>query len=99
MSTFRHVLMMTFKDEATEDQITAMMEGLSTMPSSISVIIDYRFGRDLGIRDGNPDFALVADFASKDDWQTYQDHPDHQGVLGLVAAVAADKTSVQYSFD
>jgi len=98
MSTFRHVLMVRFRDDVLDDQIDAMLEGLGTLPGLIPEIAGYSFGLDIGIREGNPDFGLVADFASETDWRAYQEHPDHVEVVNLVNAVAGEKTSMQFVF-
>ncbi|MEX1125266.1 MAG: hypothetical protein WEE53_06330 [Acidimicrobiia bacterium] len=43
----------------------------ATMPQKMGLIRRYEFGRDVGILEGNPDLALVADFDSADDWRAY----------------------------
>lgn len=100
MSTFRHNLMLRFTKEATDEQKRAMLDGLAKLPEVIGVIRRYEFGPDLGLTDGNPDVALVADFDSEDDWRTYQSHPAHQVVLNeLVAPITREAIRVQYLVD
>ena len=47
------------------------------LPSKIPCILSYRFGRDLGVIDGNADFAVVADFADQEGLATYANVIDH----------------------
>lgn len=97
MSTFRHTLMIRFKPEATEEQKQALYRGLGTMPAKIDLIRRYEFGPDLGLIEGNPDMALVADFDSEEDWRAYQSHPEHQAVSReVVQPIAAEMIRVQY---
>ena len=97
MSTFRHVMLMQFKDGATEEQIEAALEGLATMPDKVPGILRYEFGLDLKLLEGNPGLALVADFASEEDWRAYQVHPDHQALVeSAIAPIKGEMTRVQY---
>lgn len=94
---FRHTLMLRFTDDATADQKQAVLDGLASMPQRIDVIRRYEFGIDLGLGDGNPDLALVADFDSEDDWRTYSNHPDHLAMIkSAIAPVAKEAFRVQY---
>ncbi len=94
---FRHTLMLTFSDEATDTQKQALYDGLATMPQVMSFIRRYEFGPDLGLGDGNPDMALVADFDSEDDWRAYSGHPDHLDLItNLVRPIVAEARRVQY---
>lgn len=100
MTMFRHVLLLHFKPEATEEQKQALYDGLAKMPEVVDVIRKYEFGPDLGLVDGAPDLTLVADFDSEDDWRLYQEHPEHLKLLEeLVKPVTADKHRSQYLVD
>ena len=59
----RHVALFRWKPEATAADVSRVEAALHQLPSKIPCIQAYRFGRDLGVQDGNADFALVADFA------------------------------------
>lgn len=97
MTVFRHAVLLRFRDEATEDQIQAVLDGLGTMPARIPRIRRYDFGRDLGVMEGNPDVALVADFDSVEDWRAYQEHPDHvKLVTEVIRPILESMTRVQY---
>lgn len=60
----------------------------------------YEFGFDLGnLGPGSPDFGLVADFDSEEDWRRYSTNPEHDVLAGLVRDVAADLIRLQYLVD
>jgi hypothetical protein len=96
----RHVALFTWKPGTTAEQVQAFSRGLAALPSSIPEIRGYRFGPDIGIADGNADFALVADFDDADSWRTYQRHPEHQRVIAeLTRPIVEIRHAVQYHFD
>lgn len=90
-------MLMKFNDSATPNQIDAAMTGLGTMPQLVPGILRYEFGLDLGVSEGNPDLALVADFASEQDWRAYADHPEHLAMsAAAIAPIKGTMTRVQY---
>jgi hypothetical protein len=92
--------MLRFTRESTEEQKRAFFEGLATLPLVIPQIKRYEFGPDLGLGDGNPDAALVADFESEKDWRSYNSHPAHQALVNdLLAPIAGEVIRVQYLVD
>lgn len=100
MSAFRHTLMLRFTDDASDAQKQALYEGLARMPEVMDFIRRYEFGADLAIGEGNPDFALVADFDSEEDWRAYQSHPDHLVLINdLVKPIVKEAIRVQYEVD
>ncbi len=96
---FRHVVMVKFTPEATEDQKEALREGLATMPEQIADVRAYRFGDDAGVTPDNFDFVVVADFEDRDGFLTYRDHPAHQKlVVDLLRPIVAERASVQHEW-
>lgn len=90
-------MLMQVREGATPDQIDAALEGLRTMPEKIPGILRYEFGKDLGLTEGNPDMALVADFASEEDWRDYLSHPEHVAMTEAVfTPIKGTMTRVQY---
>lgn len=94
---FRHVVMFRWNDDVDDDHIGAVSEALTAMAGEIDVISTYRHGRDAGVNDGNWDYVVVADFATKDDYVVYRDHPDHRALIEeFIAGRTAERAAVQY---
>ncbi len=97
MSLLRHTVLLRFRSDATENQIQSVLDGLATMPQKMGFIRRYEFGLDVGILEGNPNLAIVADFDSAEDWKKYQEHPDHQALVrDSISPILESMTRVQY---
>jgi stress responsive alpha/beta barrel protein len=93
----RHIALFRWKPEATAEDVSKVEAALRQLPSKIPCILSYRFGRDLGVQDGNADFALVADFIDQEGLATYANHPDHRAVLQrLIQPITAQRHAIQY---
>jgi hypothetical protein len=91
-----HIVLITAADDATDEQVEALVAGLRALPAQIDEIRSYEVGRDLGLADGNATVAIQATFASPEDLRTYVDHPAHQKVVTeLLRPVAAAVTRAQ----
>ena len=97
MAGFRHVVMFRWNENATEEHKRRLVDRLNALPGDIPEIADYRVGNDAGINDGNHDFAVVADFADRDAYLVYRDHPVHRAVIDeYVKPILAERAAVQY---
>jgi hypothetical protein len=96
---FRHVVLVRFTPEATDEQKEALREGLATMPEQIPEVRAYRFGADAGLTPGNFDFVVVADFEDSDGFVAYRDHPAHQKLVAdLLRPIVAERAAVQHEW-
>ena len=61
--------------------------------------IDDRYLREwfeFGLREGNADFAVVADFDDEDGWRLYTEDPEHRRVIEeLIAPVTEVRSAIQ----
>ncbi len=95
----RHVVLFRFNPETPEADKQSLRDGLSELPTAIKEIQRYEFGDDLGVADGNFDFAVMAEFASAADFKAYAAHPRHlQLVTELVRPILAERAALQYEF-
>ena len=93
----RHVALLTFVDGATEAQVRAIEDALSTLPARLPQLRAYAIGRDLGINAGNASFAVVAEFANVDDYVAYRDDAEHRRIIAeLISPILAARTGAQY---
>jgi hypothetical protein len=78
----RHIVLFTWKPEATDEQKNLVAAELSVLSKTLPGIRAYHFGADAGlVPAGNADFALTADFDDADAYQVYRNHPAHLEVL------------------
>jgi hypothetical protein len=95
-----HIVAVKWNDRVSEELIAKFEDGLRALPAIIPELISYRFGRDLGLRQGNGDFAIIAQLASGDDVPKYLDHPAHQRVVKeLLAPILAERTVIQFEWE
>lgn len=96
---FRHVVMVRFRDDMTDEQKESLRAGLGRLPDLIPGIRAYRFGADAGLNEGNYDFVVTADFDDADGYLGYRDHPDHKKLVGeLLAPFVAKRAAVQFEW-
>jgi hypothetical protein len=93
----RHVVLFRWAPEVTEAQEQAVVDGLAGLRAAIPEIAEYRYGPDLGLAEGNHDFAIVTDFASRDDYGIYRDHPAHrQFIAERIRPLLGERVAVQF---
>lgn len=93
---FRHIVLLTLRPDATDEERRSLLDGLATLPPAISAISEYRYGTDVGLADGNATIGIVADFATQGDWETYRDHPVHRAVIEeRILPILAARTAIQ----
>ena len=96
----RHVVVFRWQPDITEAQVAAVREALAALPAAIGTLRSYEFGSDLGLADGNGDFAVVATFDDVAGYEAYRDHPDHLAVIAEhIGPVLADRLAVQHEWD
>ena len=94
---FRHIVLLTMREDATEADREAIVAGLHTLPDLVPTIRTYDIGLDAGLNEGNATICGVADFDDADGYLTYRDHPEHQRVIAtLIAPVLAARSAIQY---
>lgn len=94
---FRHVVLLRWIPEATEEQRSRVESGLLELPGLIPEIRDYKFGADVRVSEGNFDLAVVADFDDVDAYYVYRDHPDHLAVINeRIRPILAARAAVQH---
>ena len=93
----RHCVMFRWNDNLSPATIGEVEAALTKLPAAITAIASYSFGRDIGVNTGNFEFAVVADFATVEDYLVYRDHPDHKRVVAeLIVPNIAERSAVQF---
>jgi hypothetical protein len=92
-----HVVIFTWIAEATSEQVERFGEALDRVASELRELVIVKHGPDLRFRSGNGDYALVATFADKAAWDTYQAHPIHKAfVRDFVMPLQASRITIQF---
>jgi hypothetical protein len=99
MSGFRHIALFVWTSEATEGQKAVAAERLRELPGAIPEIQRLQSGADAGLNEGNHDFAVVADFADRESYLVYRDHPYHRELIDqTIKPILAGRAAIQYEF-
>jgi hypothetical protein len=92
-----HVAVFRWKEATSPAQVQALEDGLARLAQAIPQIRSYRFGPDVALSQGNLDFGLCAEFASRDDFLAYVNHPSHHKVVEeLIVPIRSERAAVQF---
>ena len=93
----RHVVLISWVPEVTAEQVRRVETELNALKPLIGGLRDYQIGPDLGIIEGNADFAVVGDFSDEESYLLYRDHPAHRKVIEeAINPIARQRVAVQY---
>jgi hypothetical protein len=84
-----HCVTFVFTSSASPSDIDAFVGAVAALPSQVDVSVRLRSGVDLGEREQNADFAVVAEFECLDDFESYLAHPAHRALpLNIVESMS-----------
>jgi len=93
----RHVVVFTWDDEMTDEMEQQFAAELTALAPKLAGLRSYHAGPDVGLVEGNFDFAVVADFEDTESYVGYRDHPEHQDIVGRYSRPhAKTRAAVQY---
>ena len=92
----RHIVLFKFKEGTEPQQIHDISGAMDALPGQVPSILAYTHGRDAALSTAKFDYAVVADFASEEDYVTYRDHPAHKALGGEVMKLVADVAQMQF---
>lgn len=94
----RHVVLFSFKPEATPEQIRQVEEAFCALPSQIDAVHDFEWGTDVsieGIARGFTHCFLVT-FLSEEDRAVYLPHPAHKAFGQVLAPIKENVLVIDY---
>jgi hypothetical protein len=91
---FRHVVLVRWAPNASEEQRQAARDALSRLPGQIPEIREMRLGANVGSGPNHYDLAVVVDFEDRDAWKRYFQHPAHRAYAEGVGKVAVGTLAV-----
>lgn len=96
----RHVAVFRFKDGVTDAIIDEIDETLATLPSIVPELISFSSGRNAHIVEGAWDYAVVADFATPEDYLVYANDPEHLDMVrNIVGIHVLEASRTQFAID
>ena len=93
----RHVVLFTWSAATDEERRATTLAALRRLPEEVGGMTAFAVGDDAGLREGNADTALVADFPDTEAYLRYAQHPVHLAIIDEhVRPHLAARSSVQY---
>jgi hypothetical protein len=96
----KHIVLFTLKDFAagasrTENarKIKHLLEGLK---NKIDVIVSIEVGVNINRTASDFDIALYSEFETRQDLETYQNHPEHLKAGEFISKVRSDRKVIDY---
>ncbi|PQO90714.1 stress responsive protein [Massilia phosphatilytica] len=94
----RHVVLFAFKDDASYDDVDAIVTGFAALPASIPGIAAYEWGTNVspeGLNDGFT-HCFTLTFAAAEDRDAYLVHPVHQRFVAMLKPSLAKSLVLDY---
>lgn len=90
----RNVVMVKLKPGHDAAEVADVQEGFSNLncPGTVS----YTIGNDLGLRDGNWSFAIVADFTDEAAYRGYDEDAEHNRLRTVLAPMVDQIARTQF---
>ena len=104
----KHVVMFSFKEGVSKNDITRIKKGLLDLPKQIPCIKSYELGCDLMLPAGqnhpagkNRLLSWTACFESVKEYQVYEEHEAHKAFLGKLKEVVlpGSRAAIQYEIE
>jgi hypothetical protein len=90
-----HIYVAKLKHGVTDEQVATWLRAIDTL--DIDGMLELRSGPDLGLREGNWDVAITADFTDAAAWHRYNDDALHNQIRGEHAKpIVAEQQRVQF---
>ena len=95
--TLTHVVLLKWKPGTPDSAVESGLKKLSKIPLTETYILSYRIGKDLdiGITHMNHDVAVVAEFATLDDYRRYSTSARHLDAVHLLKPHLMHRHAVQ----
>lgn len=94
----RHVVVFRFPSDTSDASLDELRAALLALPDQVPEIRALSAGTDLRMRDGNGDFAVVADFDDADGFRAFLANPQYARVMAeLIMPHIESRHAVQLS--
>ncbi len=91
------VVLLNWKPKVAESDIVKVTEGFRFLSEQIKEIYSYSYGKNLGLKGSNFQYALVARFETMEDFNAYNIHPEHLKFMAILTdPIIESYGAVQY---
>ncbi|MCC1492625.1 Dabb family protein [Cognatishimia sp. F0-27] len=87
----RHIVLVSFKSEASADQIAAWRDAVTGLCESDAEVLSFSLGMNIGQGPNHHDAALVADFEDMDAFRRYVGSDAHKAYVDNHARHVTDR--------
>ncbi len=92
----KHIVMWKVKADVPAEDKVEMKRQLEALKGVVPTLIDIEVGIDVLGSDQSKDVVLYSEFASMDDLQAYNTHPEHLNVVDFVKPRVCERHAVDY---
>ncbi len=92
----KHVVMWRFKEESKQENMATFKQGLLNLRGIIPEIKSMEVGEHINEASPGYDMALVMEFKSLEDLNTYKLHPEHKKVSSFCSSIREDRVAVDF---
>jgi hypothetical protein len=94
----RHVVLFSFQETATPEQIRDVEEAFAALPGKISEIHDFEWGTDVSVENISRGYThcFLVTFRSEADRDAYLPHPDHREFGKVLSPILQNVIVVDY---
>ncbi len=97
MVMLRHIVLVSFKPEATDDQVAAWYRAVKELCEESTEVLSFSLGKNIGSGPNQHDAALVADFDNIDAFRRYVGGERHKAYVEQHARhVTAKLAAIQH---
>lgn len=100
INVVKHIVMWRMAESDDKEQrAKAIKENLEALKGKIDVLVNIEVGLNFNETDAKSDVVLVSEFKTKEDLNTYQNHPEHKAVgATYVRPYVAERRVCDYEF-
>ena len=94
----RHICMFKLKEENKQENLRELLVRVQTLRTIEQVRRFDVVCNAPGMPESNYDVALIFDFETAEDLQTYQDHPTHKAFGAFIGQIRESRACIDYEF-
>ena len=92
----RNVVLVKLRPDCDRRAVSRLQDGFRGLQHSCAGTLSYTLGDDVGLKDGNWSFAIVADFTDAEAYKAYDLDAEHNRLRAELAPLAEAVARVQF---